>query len=561
MSGESPRDRGEHGFAARGAAGPLIRAVAAYWWVVVLVAVATFAGALVYVMHRAPKYQADVHVLFTPLASGDGAQGLPLVVASADPTRDAQTAVTLLGGPRAAALAASRLGGGWSAPQVTQATSIVQTGQSNIIAVEGQAGSPVAAMRLATTFAQASLDVRRAQLRADALTVSPTVPAHPGPNDVAGQARRSEIDLVLAGADPNFSLQGLAGSPSSTATPGAAIVLLADLGGVVLGIVAAILFDIFSTRVRDGEELQELYPVPVLGYLPRPSMRERPTFGKQVVSNELMAPAQLLASRLVGSPRAGPVLLATGASPGDGATTSALQLARALIAAGQEVLFIDGDLRTADATRRLGVDEHRLGLMEVLAGEATLTECLTWAPALPELQLLPAGQPMRSGGGADWTSAGLARQLGRVIREARGLVDYVLVDTAPLARQSDWVSVIPDVDEILVIARPGHTRRAEFVTLRDLLDASRSSGVNLVVVGERSWRRRAPVTPATGLDEDASRDRPARAASAKARRPRSQRPPTTTRADRPTRAARTDPPPGPGRTEGTSLAETRRSEA
>jgi Mrp family chromosome partitioning ATPase len=542
MSGDPPRDQGEHRVAARGAAGPLIRAVAAYRWVVLLVAVATLAGGVAYVAHRTPKYQADVQVLFTPLSSGDGAQGLPLVVASADPTRDAQTAVTLLGGPNAAALAARQLGGGWSAHQVTQATTIVQTGESNIIAVEGHAQSATLATRLATAFAQASLDVRRAQLRRAALLVSPTVPARPGPNDVEGQARRSENNLVLAGADPNFSIQGPVSSASSTATPAAAILPLAALGGIALGILAAILFDVFSNRVRDADELRELYPVPVLGYLPRLPRRERAVSHERIVSKTLMAPAQLLANRLLARARGGQVLLATGASVGDGTTTTLIQLAAALLASGRQVLVIDCDLRTADATARLGLHGHHPGLAEVVTGEAALSECVTWAPAVPELQLLPAGRPKGSTPSARWPSTRLARGVGRAIEDARKLADYVLLDTPPLGQQPDLVSVVACVDAILVMARPGHTRRAEFTLLRDLLDASRSTAVNLVVVGEHSGLSQPRATAAGSLDtRRRARPVPAARVAAAGRRP-------------PQR-------PRPARTDGKTPAEKRRSEA
>jgi hypothetical protein len=131
----------------------------------------TLAGGVAYVAHRTPQYAGDVQVLFTRLASGDDARGLTASSRFGGPARDAQTGVTLLGGPRAAALAVRRLGRAWSARRVQQATTIVQTGQGNIIAAESRAQSPALSTRLAIEFAQASLDVHRAQLRTDALIV------------------------------------------------------------------------------------------------------------------------------------------------------------------------------------------------------------------------------------------------------------------------------------------------------------------------------------------------------------------------------------------------------
>src|SRR5947209_19451872 len=150
MSGEALPDASRPGASGRGAAGPILKAVISHRWVVMLVALATVAGAVAYLSTRKPQYKADVRLLFTPLQSGDGAQGRPLVVASADPTRDAQTAATLLRGPRAAALAAQRLGHGWTPQRVAQAASVVQVGESNVIVVEATAPSVGQATRVAT---------------------------------------------------------------------------------------------------------------------------------------------------------------------------------------------------------------------------------------------------------------------------------------------------------------------------------------------------------------------------------------------------------------------------
>jgi Mrp family chromosome partitioning ATPase len=189
-------------------------------------------------------------------------------------------------------------------------------------------------------------------------------------------------------------------------------------------------------------------------------------------------------------------VLATGASIGDGTTTTMLQLAQALVTSGRSVLLIDGDSRTGDMTRRLGLERQASGLAELLADEATLSECVVGARALAELQVLPAGR-------RQWPGPLVGVRLREIVDQARELADHVLVDTAPLGQASDLVPALAEVDEVLVIARPGHTRRADFTLLRDVLDASGTTAVNMVVVGERSWQRQLPIAAARALDETA----------------------------------------------------------
>lgn len=470
----------------RGTAGPLLRAIKAHRWIVVLVALVTVIGAGAYAAVRTPTYSAQTNILFTPVQSGEPTEGLPLVVASADTTRDVQTGLSLLGGPQATALAASRLGPGWTPRRVVNATVVEQLGQSNVIAVIGHASSAGLAARLASTYAASVLDVRYATLRRDALALSPSVPLRPNPGDVTDVSRRAEINLILGGQDPNFPSTRAGTTTPVLAVPSRSLILgVGVVGGLGLGILVAIILELFSDRVADSNELRDAYPVPVVAHFPVLPRRRRNSDAYEASDHALPASAELLARRLEARAHGPQVILATAFSAGDGTTTVTLELARALISAGRSVLLIDGDLTGADATRRLGLDRRRPGLADALAGDVALTHGVVSPPGFPELSFLPAGLAGRR-----------APQMGSILREvvadARQLADFVLLDTAPLGSNGEMVSVLADVDEILVVARPGHTRRADVAVLSDLLDASEAGMPNVVVVADRPSERWPP---------------------------------------------------------------------
>lgn len=514
------------GFAARGSGGPYVRAIASHRLVVLIVAIATILGASAYLTIRHSTYEATLYVLFTPLQQGDrSSQGLPLIVASADPTRDIQTAASLLDAPQAAALAAQRLGPSWNRAQVAASTNVQPNGQSNILVITADASTPAEAARIASTYATATLDARRALLQQRATAISPTIPAKPSAGDTTDQQLRADINLLLAGSDPNFSIVHTAAADGTPTDPSAKLVLLlACVGGLALGAVAALILELLSNRVRDSDDLQELYPIPIRARLPRLRPAGRGRGDEMTTTPDYAASLQLLVSQLEERAAGGEVVFATGASAKEGTTTTLLHLARALADSRRQVLVVDCDLQKRSATSRLALEGAR-GLSDVVAGAARATECIVSAPRFPSLSVLPAGtSPV----------ALLGRDLPEIIEEARHFADWILIDSGPLAQATDLVPALKSVDEVLVIARPGQTRRADFRLLRDLLEDAPTAVVGLVVVGERGRPRmsttlgrvradgvRAPrmaANPLSSLDSAPRPDAP-RAKSSRARRP------------------------------------------
>src|SRR3954452_24204242 len=151
-----------------GALGPYLRAIRAHRLTVALIVLAALAGALLYVALRAPTYEASADILVTPLPQDDQTFiGVQVVRDSpSDPTRTVQTAANLLDSPNAAALAARRLGHGWTFASVDSATDVQPKGQSNILTVSAESHKSGAdAARIANTFATAALTARATTLK------------------------------------------------------------------------------------------------------------------------------------------------------------------------------------------------------------------------------------------------------------------------------------------------------------------------------------------------------------------------------------------------------------
>jgi Mrp family chromosome partitioning ATPase/capsular polysaccharide biosynthesis protein len=473
---------------------PYVRAVLAHPVIVGLIMLVALGGSLAWLSHRATNYQATADILFTAVPSGNqDINGLPVLRESSDPTRLTQTAASLLDTPRAAQLAAESMGAGWTPAKIHQAIVVQPQGQSDIIAVTATANSAALAQRLANAFANTSLQARRALLRSQASALGLTAKANIPPGEFAAQQRQALAASLLRGVDPNFSLSQAATLPSSpTGTSKWLVMILALLAGFALGSGTAIVMEMVNDRVRASDELVGLYGLPILAYIPMLPRRTRASVngGPAPVPPAVREAFQMIRVQLdtaVSNVHRshGRAILLTSGSSGDGKTTSAINIATALADAGHRVILMDLDLRKPDLGRLLHL-ERAVGVT-ALNDSSTELPLVPIVPAsnthAPLLSILPAGSE------ANESMLGpVVTHLPSVLEKARRQADYIVIDAPPLGEVSDAYQILPLVDEIIVVGRPGNTRRASFEFMRELLGRANRTPLGMVVIGETPHR-------------------------------------------------------------------------
>ena len=157
----------------------------------------------------------------------------------------------------------------------------------------------------------------------------------------------------------------------------------------------------------------------------------------------------------------------------EGKTLTAVNLAWLLAQAdGVSALLIDGDLRNPCAADYLGLDAPT-GLSEVLAGEARLEEAI--------IRLEPSGLHVLPGGSVrdDVAEVLSGPRFLAVLKEARRMFDYVIIDAPPLGIFTDATVLINRADAALIVARSGKTRYAALERLLEPLPRERLLGVIL----------------------------------------------------------------------------------
>jgi capsular exopolysaccharide synthesis family protein len=166
-------------------------------------------------------------------------------------------------------------------------------------------------------------------------------------------------------------------------------------------------------------------------------------------------------------------IVLTSAGIGEGKTMTSLNLSWLLAQTeGVRCLLIDSDLRAPCATNYLGLDLP-VGLSEVLGGDVTLEEAI--------VRLEPAGLYLLPGGRARDDVAELLSgpTYARVLKEARRLFDYVVIDAPPLGIFTDASVLIDKADGALLVVRSGKTKYATVDRLLDQLPRERMLGVVL----------------------------------------------------------------------------------
>ena len=260
---------------------------------------------------------------------------------------------------------------------------------------------------------------------------------------------------------------------------------LAGLVGLLLGAAGAVARGLTDNAVRDGAGLRQATSTALLGQIPYDT--DAPTqpliIGPHAFSARAEAIRQLRTNlRFVDAQEPARVIAVTSAIAGEGKSTVACNLAISLAEGGWRVLLVDADLRRPRVAEYLGL-ESRIGLTDVLIGEAELTDVLqVWGDQ--GLRVLPAGS--RPPNPSELLGS---RGMAEILSNLRELADVVIVDTAPLLAVTDGVVVAVQTDGALLLTRQGSTSRTQAAAAAQALHAVSVRVLGCVLTMARLGRR------------------------------------------------------------------------
>jgi len=252
-----------------------------------------------------------------------------------------------------------------------------------------------------------------------------------------------------------------AATPSSPTTPKAAQNLaLGLLLGLMLGVGQALLRDTINTLVRSEHDIARV--------------TERPVIGSIMLDQSLVDGPRTV----VASPRSLRAesyrRLRTNLQFLEGKTTTAINVATTMAAAGERVLLIDADLRHPRVADLLGL-EGAAGLTTVLIGQATLDDVVQ-PQGDSGLDVLASGpippNPSELLGFPEMKA---------LLDEATHRYDIVILDTPPLLPVTDAAILSHVTSGALVVVGSRVVRRPELASALESLDRVNTRVLGLVI--------------------------------------------------------------------------------
>jgi succinoglycan biosynthesis transport protein ExoP len=305
--------------------------------------------------------------------------------------------------------------------------------------------------------------------------------------------RAKENEVALAGTLNNIQITDHAIPPKKPVAPQRRLnVVLALILSLGLGVGLALLLERMDNTVHSTEEVERLLQLPALVAVPTAASlprqrrylragkgalqvrngngngdgngngngngRKRPELILDGGAQTPMAEAYRHLRTSILLSRAGrsvKTILVTSSQPGDGKTTTAINLATSLAQTGANVLIIDADMRRPRLHAVFGLDNSE-GLSTVLAGEKKAFETVSLIA-----RHKPTGLHVMTAGPMPPNSAELvgSDEMPKLLNFLQSVFTHIVIDSPPVGSFTDGVLISSMVDGVVLVVHGGKSSR------------------------------------------------------------------------------------------------------
>ena len=245
---------------------------------------------------------------------------------------------------------------------------------------------------------------------------------------------------------------------------------------VLGGIVVAFVLESLDTGLHNVAEIEGVMQLPSLAVVPRSrrvsaetggplTMAQRNLYVLSQPKSQFAESFRALRTSLLLSTAGHPprVILFTSATPSEGKTTIATNLASVLAQGDSRVLLMDADLRRPNVHHRFGLT-GKIGLTSVLSGTATAEDAVQQIAEVPNLYVLPSGPvpPFPT----EMLSSDAMRDL---LHRFGNEFTHIVIDSPPILSVTDGVILSRYADAAVLVIRHGKSTKHVIQRARDLL--------------------------------------------------------------------------------------------
>jgi succinoglycan biosynthesis transport protein ExoP len=234
--------------------------------------------------------------------------------------------------------------------------------------------------------------------------------------------------------------------------------LLGIIVGLGFGGCLAFIAEHFDKRFKTVDDAERELEIPFLGFIPRFQID-----GRKVDKLITLQQPNTIASDAyrtirtwvqLSASKSGHTLLVTSATPGEGKSTTAANLAISFAQLGLEVLLVDADLRRPVLDRIFNL-EGCIGLSDILTTRVDWKEAVQYI-GIDNLKILLAGTPPRNPSELLSTT-----RMKNLIQTWKECFDIIIFDSPITLSIPDVAILASDMDKVLLIHSPGKTGKRQ----------------------------------------------------------------------------------------------------
>ena len=244
-------------------------------------------------------------------------------------------------------------------------------------------------------------------------------------------------------------------------------ILFACLIGLFVGVCLALMQEFLDDRINSVDEATRVLGLPALGSVPALTAADAHLLPQMQGLDPASESYRVLRTNIHFATVDAPArtLMVTSASPGEGKSTTAANLAFAMAMDGKKVLLVDTDLRRPSQHKLLDLPPVP-GVTDVLLGHTPL------APheIMPGLSVLTAGSTPPNPG-----ELLNSRKFRNLVDELMGLADVVIFDSPPVLAAADAVILASQMDGTIMVVETGATKKGAAKRTMQLLKQARAT--------------------------------------------------------------------------------------
>jgi capsular exopolysaccharide synthesis family protein len=461
------------------------RVVRERWWVIALATVIGLGIGVLFVVTTPKSYTATATLLVQPSSTISDAI-LQNGGSSEDPTRIAATDLLLMTSTSVADAARVSLRSKTSAADLLDQVTASEEPNADLYDITASDNDPATAARIANAFATGFMTYSQSLAQQQALAaqqqLQQRLAALPSTDKVDVAALHAALQRVISiGAvqSGSASVVGTAAPPTTASSPkpkldGALGLIL----GLAFGLGLAFVLDLVDHRMKDVEDFEAAYGLRVLAQVPARTLSATDSDPTAAAFEPFRVLAGTL--RFSRATRGLRSLLITSAVAGEGKTSVAIGLAKALADSGLTVTLVELDQRRPSFLKHFPIPADT-GLTTVIMNSDPVAAGLQEPyPDLPNLRVLPTGPAFAANPLELLRSVGMDRVMEQLLDS-----EIVIYDAPPIVGVADTQALLdhPRIDASLIVARANRTTREEAKRACAILDQRVVKPLGLVLTG------------------------------------------------------------------------------